>query len=308
MAAYKPISHIWADYRLDADNHRRAHQIWLDSDPELHELDALIQDLGMQLLQESHAGRETGALAQKLNWLDTKKASRAKALGGSKYRCDMCHDTGVAGGRYCTCIRNRIYREHYHAYDPLKNPISLDTYSLDCFSEQGDPEQDNFSPREAAGLALQVARDLVNTLPDADAGLFIHGQPGLGKTWLAGALARSAAEKGVDIAYIHAVPLFSMYHMERLGRNVDMSYIESAQLLIVDDLGAEPMTANVTIESLLHLLTIRSEEHLPSVFVTNQENIQALYGERISSRMRGSDYHEVRMIGDDLRDKYKHHA
>lgn len=301
MAIHKSISHILEDYKLKADNFRRGQESMIRSDKVLKSLDEKVRTLGMKMIEQELSGNPTDLMRNRLEQLNDQRARRISETGGRKYLCSLCQDTGITGNDYCTCLRGLIYREHYGAYDPLKSTVTLDTYDMSILDDEELVDESGDTQRSLTSLHLRACRELLERLPGTTHGLFIHGEPGLGKSWLAGALARSAAEKGIDTAFIHSVPMFSMYHRERLGQDVDMSYLETAKLLIVDDLGAEPMTANVTVEALLRLLTIRMESGLPSVLVSNQTDLHRKYGERISSRIYGSDFLELVVQGKDLR-------
>lgn len=287
---------------MEADAFRRKQEDRLELDPVLAKINDRVRDLGMEKLQATLDGKSTELFDERLRQLHARHEARTQSLGLIPYRCSICKDTGVDGSGYCRCLRKRIYMEHYGAYDPMASPISLETYSFAIFDRV--PENGvSASQAELTQIAYNVCQAIVYGKPGDTPNLFLHGNPGLGKSQLVGALARTAAERGIDTVFIHAVPMFDAYHKERLGYPVQMDFLETAHLLIVDDLGAEPMTTNVTTESLLRLLTYRLERRLPSVFVTNQTDVQLRYGERIASRMRGSTaFTDVLIQGTDLRD------
>lgn len=303
MAQLKPVSQILTEYHIEAEAARRAWDEKLERDPVLAPLNEAIRNLGVQKLERAMNGQSSELIDARMEALEARSSARIAALESSRYMCDLCRDTGIRQNQYCTCLRARIYQQHYGAYDPLAWPLTLSEYDLSVFDDTRTVNDFNDTQRSIAGIALNVAREIASGA-ETDGkvrGLFLHGVPGVGKTWLVRALARQAAQNGIDTAFIHAVPLFDAYHRERLGASVEMHHIEDAQLLIIDDLGAEPLTANVTTVALLRLLTHRSEHSLQTVITTNQNDIRARYAERISSRLHGSEFTDILMNGNDLR-------
>lgn len=305
MEQSRPIAEIIDDYRMETNAFRMRQEDRIDNDPLIARLDERIGQLGMEKIRRALDGLGSELIDRQMRQLETSRNARLSAIGGMQYLCAACHDTGKRPhGGFCTCLRKRIYLEHYGAMDPMRSPVTLDTYDLSIFDDTVPvSERDHKTQHYVAGLALNLAREVIGRLPGKTPGMFLHGEPGLGKSWLVAAMARQAEEKGIDTAFIHAFALFDAYHRERLGEPVDMKFIETAKLLIIDDLGAEPITRNVTMEALLRLLTYRSEHQLPTVISSNQEDIQDRYGERISSRILSQDFVQLRMEGTDLRRK-----
>ena len=82
----------------------------------------------------------------------------------------------------------------------------------------------------------------------------------------------------------------------------------SAELLILDDLGTEPMVPNVTIETVFRILNERAASLLPTVIITNLsvEEIQMRYDERVSSRMIDTSVTTIAALrGDNLRTRIR---
>lgn len=289
---------------MDAEKFHRSRDEMLELDPQLASINDEIRTLGMQKLERAMNGQNSELIDQLMQKLSVRHSARLEAINAKGYLCDTCRDTGFVDGRYCNCLRARIYVEHYGAINPLRARGNLDTYDLSIFDDEAQINEYGDTQKSVVRIALNIAKAIASNRKGGGPGLFLYGAPGLGKTWLISALARQAAENGIDTAFIHAVPLFRAYHRERLGHQVEMSYLENAQLLILDDLGAEALTAHVTGESLLALLTYRTENRLTTVITTNlsEGDLASRYGERIASRIRSRELNSIQMKGNDLRD------
>ena len=76
--------------------------------------------------------------------------------------------------------------------------------------------------------------------------------------------------------------------------------------MVIDDLGAEPIYKNVTLEYLLLILSERLAKNMPYIITTNlsQEQILDRYGDRILSRLNDKKHGvNIEIKGEDLRRK-----
>ena len=83
-----------------------------------------------------------------------------------------------------------------------------------------------------------------------------------------------------------------------------MERLYSVDLLLIDELGMEPMLNNVTIESLFAVINERLRRRKAILITTNltPNDIKARYTERISSRLLDKSSSQVyRLTGVDLR-------
>lgn len=102
-------------------------------------------------------------------------------------------------------------------------------------------------------------------------GLYIHGPFGIGKSYILGALANELAERRIRTVAVY-VPEFlreikQSIQEQTLHEKVD--YVKEAQVLILDDFGAEAMTAWTRDEILGAILQYRMAEQLPTFFTSN---------------------------------------
>ena len=79
-------------------------------------------------------------------------------------------------------------------------------------------------------------------------------------------------------------------------------------LLVLDDLGTEPMVPNVTVETFFRILNERGADRLPTVLISNldREGLFERYGERVASRMMDGALTAIVLLkGDNLRTRIR---
>ena len=118
--------------------------------------------------------------------------------------------------------------------------------------------------------------------------LLLHGGSGLGKTFLLGCVEAAVREKGVDALYTTAYDLLNELRNAYFSHGGESApgYFE-APLLLIDDLGMEPLMENITVEQIYNLLNARLTRGLYTAVSTNlsREELRARYTERVSSRL-----------------------
>lgn len=132
--------------------------------------------------------------------------------------------------------------------------------------------------------------------------LVIFGAVGVGKTHLAIAACRPAAERGLHVEFVPAVEMFDRL---RPGRDDDaLDDLLDADRLVIDDLGAERPT-DWTAERLYLVVNRRWLDERPTIVTTNLESkdLAAEVGSRMFSRIVGSDAVGIRLNGPDRRRK-----
>lgn len=188
--------------------------------------------------------------------------------------CEICNDTtwktitvdGVARVTRCDCRRARAVEQHLQ---DARIPPRYQRCTLENFIAY-----DN----EKLLAALRYARRFVEEFPHAPKGLMLIGPPGIGKTHIAVAVLREA---------IRRTGLRGVYHDTRaLLRDLRSTYnpslnaaesevirpVMTADLLVLDDLGAERMTDWVE-ETMSSIVNTRYNERRLTIFTSNYEDI-----------------------------------
>ena len=129
-------------------------------------------------------------------------------------------------------------------------------------------DESRISVVEATNEFLQ-SFDQTGELPKR--GLYIYGPFGIGKSFILGALANELANRGVKTIIVY-VPEFlreikQSIQDQTLNEKID--FVKKAQVLILDDFGAEAMSAWTRDEVLGTILQHRMAEQLPTFFTSN---------------------------------------
>lgn len=216
--------------------------------------------------------------------------------------CPICGDTGNAGGKLCRCV----WSEYISA---LKAICEIERRAPFTFAYANFYAVKDGAQRENLKKLYAYFKAYADKLPNVKAkSVVLFGGIGTGKTCLASAIAREAIERGksakVVSAYEFNSNMLEAHTSPICERNARLKDYLTADLLVIDDLGTEPMLKNVTVEYLLLVIEERQNKGLPTLITTNFSPARLLdrYGERIYSRL--SNKHSSRIIeigGKDLR-------
>lgn len=223
-----------------------------------------------------------------------------------KPACSACNDSFYVDGVLCQCVRERF----------------LIALAKECEIDKRAPFsfQDNFlSPalgeqKSKLDKLYSYCSDYVEKIPNVKYKILLFtGATGTGKSCLASAMVRKAVcecgKSGLFLSAYELNSLFLKYHTSFIAeREAILSDVLSADLLVIDDLGTEPILKNVTLEYLIVLLDERVRAGLSTVVTTNLDEgaLKSRYGERIFSRL--TDFHRClfrRLDGKDLRHAHK---
>jgi len=136
--------------------------------------------------------------------------------------------------------------------------------------------------------------------------LVIWGATGTGKTFAATHIKNALEQKKVWVEFTTAFNMINEFqkYVNSFGRdNERIEDFLNCDVLIIDDLGAEPMIRNVTIEHIYNILNERLKERA-TIITTNLAPAEALkrYDQRIASRLYAKDTTTIlEMTGKDKR-------
>ena len=217
----------------------------------------------------------------KNNDVDIKKLSPV-------FDCKSCNDTGFVDGKPCKCLHQNYnnYIMKLSNIDLSKTP-SLKEYSFNCFEEE---QKQNMKK-----IVCNLQKFADNLLSAQTKNIVLVGGTGVGKTYLAKSVAKEVLNKSLTAFFISAFGLnnqFLKIHTSREeNKNSLLQPLIDVDLLIIDDLGTEPILQNVSKEYLLLLINERLNANKSTIITTNLQpyNILSIYGDRIYSRLNNKE-------------------
>lgn len=207
----------------------------------------------------------------------------------SAYTCPLCKDTGYADKKPCKCLLqeyNRLLR-----LNASLSPMPEFTFKDNTFATNGAPQ--------AAGMNKLYSKmqAVINKFYTTKYNCFLLcGASGVGKTSLAAAVANDLLDKNVSVMYLSSFELVNIFLDKHTRKDTAFrkayDYVLACEMLIVDNLGAEPIYKNVTIEYLLSTLEKRLGENKKTMFLTQLDGQQLVnrYGNTLLSKIADKSY------------------
>jgi DNA replication protein DnaC len=240
--------------------------------------------------------------------------------------CTDCHGTGwrsrnVDGGQHverCDCWHQQVASTLLHE---AKIPPRYNKCDFSSFVTYQN---------EQLLRAVDRAQKFVEAFPVVEKGLLLIGPPGIGKTHLAVSTLREVVlRKGIRGLYFDTRTLLSTIRstfnpVTRTSEAEVLGQVMAAELLVLDDLGAERPTDWVE-ETMNLIVNTRYNDRRPTIFTSNYEDVPdaneldsllVRVGFRMHSRLRemcefleygGPDYRDFEYppTGDDLYQRWK---
>lgn len=203
------------------------------------------------------------------------------------YTCPVCRDTGRSGGELCSCLK-QVMVEGMFSGSGLNPNQSFASFRHDLIE---DPRAHKASER-----IFEYCRGWAASFPENDfPGILLIGAPGVGKTFLLNAIGAEVLGRGYSVLRVTANKLVASKLEVIRDPSLPVPDYTLPELLIIDDIGSEPMIPNITIESLLSILSERQDMGRATLFATNLdiETLEDEYGERVRSRLISPQFTKV---------------
>lgn len=200
----------------------------------------------------------------------------------NKFECAKCEDTGfLPGGGTCDCYYKTV------------NAVINETLGI---SERKLPSfEDYIAENDQEKKLKEKFLTYCAKFPDlAVKNLVLIGTTGTGKTFAAGCIANELKKANLNVIFLSAVKandLFLKYHSSKdADRRIIFGLLTDCDLLIIDDLGTEPILKNVTVEYLTAVLSERLADEKPFIITSNLNPKEMInrYTERLVSRLSDS--------------------
>ncbi len=246
-----------------------------------------IDNLEFQIAKKEFNGEDTKTENELLKVLKKERAQLLKTLNMQEsdfipqYTCKKCNDTGIVNGKYCSCLDMEIN-------NLLTEGLGLNIDKTHTFKSCNQKFlEDNNLAKE-----YKTLNTWVDKFPTSKYKNFVFvGPAGGGKTYLTECIANALIDKQVVVNFVTAFNLNNLmlkYHttFDESKDNILEGYI-NCPVLIIDDLGTEPVLKNVTKEYLYLILNERIINDRSTIITTNlsPDGIIDRYGERIFSRL-----------------------
>lgn len=276
--------------------------------------------IGAYALPKDKINERLGEIRKKNGELREARKDLLKALGFSedyldiKYTCSECEDTGFIeerdetrgvsyGTRLCNChteLLKKLATEQMARSTPLELS-SFEDFDLNYYSKT---EENGEAPYFAMQQVYKSCISYAKNFDLESQSLYFFGRTGLGKTHLSLAIANEAIKKGYNVVYGSVIGFLNKMEHEKFGRAETFEtedILIDADLLILDDLGAEFQTAYTT-SALYNIINSRIARGVPTIISSNLniKEMKSRYPESVASRIIGN-FATVEFIGSDIR-------
>lgn len=209
------------------------------------------------------------------------------AIYRPQWDCEKCEDRGyIEPGVLCQCyLQERLD----HVFQQSGIPVAMKAYSFDNFDVNYYTDIENMRGKVARCVDF-VAQVKVGQQKQ---NLLFLGEVGRGKTHLSIAIANAVLANGNTVIYKRIDDLLDLIRTYKYDREqmagVDqgsLDQLKQCDLLVIDDLGAETVTA-FAINQIRIIIEERNLREKPWIINSNLslEKIQGVYGERVADRI-----------------------
>ena len=224
------------------------------------------------------------------------------------FRCKVCKDTGYFGDPIrepCDCLKQAYQKK-------LRERIGLgknDCETFESFNPKIIPEipvdDSGVTQRALTEFAEKRCEKWADSYPDLPTrDILLTGMSGLGKTFLMRSMAERLIERGVSVLLISAYTFLQIARKSYFEADEGVKELMEVPVLMLDDLGSEPLMQNITVEQLFQLINERQNRGLSTVISTNLtlKELRERYTERVASRLNDPKNCEIIVLkGNDLR-------
>jgi len=222
--------------------------------------------------------------------------------------CPYCGDTGYVGEpvrQMCECMKKAYQTK-------LRTAIGLPGEGRETFEQYDETrfpaermKDKTYSQRQLNAAVRGVCEQWADTWPNQQPrDLLLSGPSGTGKTWFLHAMAARLIERDCRVLLISAYAFLEIARDSYLERDGGLEELIETPVLMIDDLGSEPLMKNITVEQLFRLINERQVRNLATVISTNLsvQKLRERYTERTVSRITDPRTSNVLLLsGQDLR-------
>jgi DNA replication protein DnaC len=224
-------------------------------------------------------------------------------------QCPVCGDTGYVGElvrENCECFNQAFYARMYQRMGLSESSAqSFEAFDLNVFSAEKLPGK-TYSQRDLMNVIRKTCEQYAESYPAVPVkDMLLMGQSGLGKTFLMHAMAKRLIQRGQNVLIISAYKFLDVARKAYMSGNPDeLDTLMDADVLMIDDMGVEPLMENITIPQWFNLINERQLRGKGTILSTNLmvDELRRRYTERIASRlMNNTQCKLVQFAGEDVR-------
>lgn len=181
----------------------------------------------------------------------------------------------IEGYAYLPKLENEKIIFNYKACKYKRKILNENAYqdNVELFNvttEIKNAKMKDIYPNEQRLETIKYLKDFLDNYPKVSKGLYLFGNFGCGKSYLIAAVFNELAKKNVKSSIVFW-PEFLRNLKASFGIdfNSKFEFVKKVPLLLIDDIGAENMTAWGRDEILCPILQYRMDEKLPTFFTSN---------------------------------------
>lgn len=290
--------------------------------PRLQEIKALQSEIGLDLARLVLRAPTKFRLSfdELQQWSLRLSAERASLLKEQQidpaelevhWDCPVCKNTGwirteepdpgyVTPTRKCQCLIQEEIEDLYKAAG-LTGPLREQTFAR--FDLTVYPPEEREYMAQVLADCKAFSQDVARETPRDS--LLLQGDAGLGKTFLASAIAGAVVAAQRTVVYFTFSEFMDLIRLQKFEDEQvyrdGLQRLLDADLIVLDDLGAEKVTDFVA-QELFNLINQRINRQKPMVASTNlrPDEVAEYYGERIASRLLFG-FEVLQLRGQDVR-------
>lgn len=283
MLFNEKIKNYYENLQSEVNSQKLYIEDLLVKNEEYHLLSSKRGELSFEIAKSKYAGKDTTKLEKELETLDRKIAKIVDKFykkNKISYKCNECLDTGFINGEKCKCHKKYLAKLCLESLD-IKGYTPINLQKL--------------TPPSGLEKYYKTIFTYAEKFPNTKLkNIIISGNTGAGKTYLANALCQTISEKGYSTIFLSSTELNNIFikmHINDSDKKDYFDILSTCDLLVIDDLGTEPIYQNVTVEYLNALVSERLKCDKHFIITTNLSSLEIKnrYSGRFFSRVFDKD-------------------
>lgn len=278
--------------RQDAEHQADVRYYKALQNAEFAEIDKQIRATIIEKAKTEFDGKNSKKIDEKIKVLKEQRAKILEKMNMTlndirpQYACKICNDTGFVGNSRCSCFQNAVSKELFK-FSNLSETMrkTFEDFNTNIYDDKKFGEK-----------ILLLAKQIVDSKGAYRVPIVLfRGEVGAGKTFLVECISNELLNKNVAVIFMPAFELSQKLLEWHLGTLEEKNVLQQAfidcDVLVIDDLGTEPIYQNVSIEYLQNIIDIRIMKNKLTIVTTNllPEAFLERYGDRLGSRLYMSD-------------------